>query len=1099
MPDPLKLHDARLGRVILWAALAAFALHVLGTVLALPGGQGPEPFLGLGAAGMTEAAELDAVREAWSRLVLVAVGPLKASLSAVALAYFALDTAVFMPLYGLLFFAVGGRLAHEDASSGTKRIARWLVLLTPWLLAVDLVENTSGLARLAGGGWALALAGALAASAAALAWSLWRGPLGGGEIVQALAGQQPRWQALPRRLPRLLIGGAAAAAALLLAQAFAPGAALRAGAAVHGAKQALTGAIALLFVALALVWLFRRDGTQSGRAALRLGLADILWRTRYVLVALAALVGFTLVLDQCRDVAIGMADGLFAWPQALWAWPTAALSVIAVWALSFSCWLWTRLICRMPAPGSTAAHGLPEDVESTLRSAARGAARLLGVAPAFVAAQMSALASRDAVWAAARGDASWILSPLLLLGMGLACLVGALVFLWDRERVSSAGASGPEDYYNDPTLAPGSDWLKQVAGEKYRFITARGPGAFSMPLIALALAVGLRCLAVAFEPGVPLAFAVIVFALVGWLGVFGWLSVKEQRDSRPWLLLLIAFIGALGFAGLTDNHSVRVITGAEAAALPGVGWQIAGTLGLAALVLAAGWAVARGDASWSWPRVMGGVGLAAALLLVAFDRVSHRDTPPQQAAAPRPDVDEAIERWLEGLWNDSRSAGREAPSPRVFLVASEGGGVRAAYWTARSLQLLREQVPDFDRRTLMLSGVSGVAVALKKKRACEGAGACIDRFGHTDLLTPLLGAWLFEDLLARVLPTSLPAQRWLEGLCRQPGCGFLSRGMWFEQALERAVPGLAVGIGGLGRSGSPGSAGPGTGRIAAPGATPPHAPHLFLNATWVESGDRAIASSVVADWQQDRFSNVRDQLELAGRGRPQPADIPLSAAAHNAARFPFVNAIGRLRSGDGQQGHLADGGYFDNGGAHTTIDVLARLQRRVATRAACAGDDEPCRRRSDWLRSLRPTVIVIQNGVTEPCTQEEAKARLACLRRSWGLGVGAGADLGAAAAPPSFDPTAPVQAGRLTLFADLLGPLVTVVNVAGTGANGRRAEALLQRECQAFGAPDCLVQLAQRSDGLLYPLGWYLSPTARRALDEQARARVKELAARFGP
>jgi hypothetical protein len=318
--------------------------------------------------------------------------------------------------------------------------------------------------------------------------------------------------------------------------------------------------------------------------------------------------------------------------------------------------------------------------------------------------------------------------------------------------------------------------------------------------------------------------------------------------------------------------------------------------------------------------------------------------------------------------------------------------------------------------------------------------------------------------------------------------------MWFEQALERAVPGLAAGIGGLGRS----DGGP-SGPSGAGGSNATHKPHLFLNATWVESGDRAIASSVVADWRQDRFTNVRDQIDVAGQGRAAPVDIPLSAAAHNAARFPFVNAIGRLRGGDGQQGHLADGGYFDNGGAHTTLDMLARLQRWIAARPACAESDEPCRRHAEWLRGLRPTVIVIQNGVSEPCTQEAPAARLACQRRNWGLDAGAAAAAGTASAPAPFDPTLPVQAGRLTLFADLLGPLVTVVNVAGTGANGRRAEALLQRQCQAFGAPDCLVQLAQRSDGLLYPLGWYLSPTARRALDEQARDRVKELAARFAP
>jgi hypothetical protein len=78
-------------------------------------------------------------------------------------------------------------------------------------------------------------------------------------------------------------------------------------------------------------------------------------------------------------------------------------------------------------------------------------------------------------------------------------------------------------------------------------------------------------------------------------------------------------------------------------------------------------------------------------------------------------------------------------------------------------------------------------------------------------------------------------------------------------------------------------------------------------------------------------------------------------------------------------------------------------------------------------------------------------------------------------------------------------PLVTVVNVGGTGGSGRRAEAMLQTACEQFPQPlsqtgaqqPCAIQVAQRTDGILYPLGWYLSPTARRALDRKAACEVR--------
>ena len=85
----------------------------------------------------------------------------------------------------------------------------------------------------------------------------------------------------------------------------------------HQAKQALLVILSAGFGVTALIWVFGPSRTQADSGALRRGVADILFRTRYVIIALATLIAFTLGLDQCRDVAIGVADGLATW-QHVW-------------------------------------------------------------------------------------------------------------------------------------------------------------------------------------------------------------------------------------------------------------------------------------------------------------------------------------------------------------------------------------------------------------------------------------------------------------------------------------------------------------------------------------------------------------------------------------------------------------------------------------------------------------------------------------------------------------------------------------------------------------------------------------------------------------
>jgi hypothetical protein len=56
-------------------------------------------------------------------------------------------------------------------------------------------------------------------------------------------------------------------------------------------------------------------------------------------------------------------------------------------------------------------------------------------------------------------------------------------------------------------------------------------------------------------------------------------------------------------------------------------------------------------------------------------------------------------------------------------------------------------------------------------------------------------------------------------------------------------------------------------------------------------------------------------------------DVSVSTAVHNSARFPYISAAGRLLTPDGRYlEHVVDGGYFENTGADTLIDVITYLR-----------------------------------------------------------------------------------------------------------------------------------------------------------------------------
>ena len=580
-------------------------------------------------------------------------------------------------------------------------------------------------------------------------------------------------------------------------------------------------------------------------------------------------------------------------------------------------------------------------------------------------------------------------------------------------------------------------------------------------------------------PGLVLA----TLALTWWLGVLGVLSLFEQQRAAPWILLPLAAAGVLAMIGWVDNHVLPwPAAGApDLAQLADMLSQLrrAGSAALWALVAFAGlawwattWPAARmgeriaGLPGWQrvglrWAAAGAGFVLVIGVLhwldrsadLIETRRSADPRATPALAAAPQspaPAASDAVAAWHQQL------PAATGTDDRVFIVAAEGGGVRSAYWTAQVLLRLHAKQPFFSRRTFLLSGVSGGSVGHAVFRAClrqTGAdaalanglpgeattsllGDCIEQgFTRLDSLSPLLGGLLFEDVFARLVP--LPRDGWIP-LCNAPGCGHLNRAFLFEREWMRAFPALAEPL-----------------APARPGE-----PHLALNSTWVETGNRTIAASLRVD--RVAFPSAASLRHCLG------AEPSLITAAHTSARFPFTNPLAAILPKSvpdetcPSSGHLIDGGYFDNSGTVTLLDTARLL--------------EPALKDGPW----RLQAVLIRNG--------QKNAECAAAR--------AGEPPPACIAPKTRGRTDPAELDvpadrrRLDLYADLFGPAAALLNVSGVGAHSRNASASLRgalgdRDAACDRARTMLID--QIDNGSLVPLGWYLSRPVREALAAQAK------------
>jgi hypothetical protein len=274
----------------------------------------------------------------------------------------------------------------------------------------------------------------------------------------------------------------------------------------------------------------------------------------------------------------------------------------------------------------------------------------------------------------------------------------------------------------------------------------------------------------------------------------------------------------------------------------------------------------------------------------------------------RPTVADAASAWYDQAAAAHAKAHGGGPVP-MLIVASAGGGIRAAFWTATVLERLEK---DFASEggvrpyLFAISGVSGGSVggaafeaALTKRdesHCMAGDKGC----QATDLLTedflaPALASWIFVDTPSSFLPD-----------LRQD-----DRGAALERSFEHASGGVLarpfLSFFRLRKGPAP------NGEPA-----PWWRPMLLLNATHEQTGKRIITSHVLIE--RNVFLDSFDALKELRK------DIRASTAAENSARFTYVSPAGDLGN---HKGSVIDGGYFENYGALSALEVARAAKKAL--------------------------------------------------------------------------------------------------------------------------------------------------------------------------
>lgn len=522
---------------------------------------------------------------------------------------------------------------------------------------------------------------------------------------------------------------------------------------------------------------------------------------------------------------------------------------------------------------------------------------------------------QEVLWLMDADNRHWLNAPLFVIA-GVLWALGS--WYWARAILSFQFPDWPPS-----PLTPGDDLPHKcrIAAK----VAPRALGTLALAAISLALlvAIGPRPLTFVFVGLTLLFLAFVVYRRDVFKRFFtdetswafsdnkGNASVRELRNKQPWTarLLVLSLLGTSALFALFACRYTNLLA--------------APIFGSAAILLfaAAAWVPAGSVLIYLSHRYRFPALSFVMIYVIAISgctdnhRIAHIDLGPgQQPAAPNPpaNLEEDFRQWLA---QKQHPDGRPVP---VYLVAAEGGGIRAAYWTASVLGKLQEMNPAFAAHTYAISGVSGGSLGAAMFDALLASNPqqtplqyanCAQNILSEDFLAPAIASMLYPEIVQRFVPYPID---------------YFDRGRTLEAAWEKAWNRTAARFPNrtCARNAPDDIFGKSFDKLWQ-GDDKRMIPALLLNATQVETGHRVIMSNLPV--AADDFANA-DSLRDKWEGKDlikRPINMPLSTAVHGSARFTYVSPAGKLN----HDFHIVDGGYFENSGNSSLNEVLRVLNK----------------------------------------------------------------------------------------------------------------------------------------------------------------------------
>ncbi|MBN2618792.1 MAG: patatin-like phospholipase family protein [Spirochaetales bacterium] len=232
--------------------------------------------------------------------------------------------------------------------------------------------------------------------------------------------------------------------------------------------------------------------------------------------------------------------------------------------------------------------------------------------------------------------------------------------------------------------------------------------------------------------------------------------------------------------------------------------------------------------------------------------------------------------------------------PTVFIL-SEGGGIRAAYWSSSLLAGITNNIEGFNNFIYGISGVSGgtfgatvyLSLLNNKNIDTKDYERIVKKVVGKDYLSPVIAAMFTRGVLQLLLPVPIQSfdhakvfeRVWEEFWEKE------TNSSQFKQPIESLWEGDG------------------------------YTPSLFINITRVENGIPFSIGSL-------KLKNTLIEDLYSYNYLEQNKSFKVSTASLLSARFPYVGPAGILHSPTNEVLGLVDGGYFDNSGANTIYDII---------------------------------------------------------------------------------------------------------------------------------------------------------------------------------